>query len=382
MGLEQTIRKGGKDLRLGVTTGSCAAMAAGAAARMLLSGELLDRTSLDTPKGIPVSAPVEDTTRGDGWVRCAVTKDAGDDPDVTHGVRVYATVTRTSDGQVTVDGGDGVGRVTRRGLDQPVGAAAINRVPRQMIARAVADACDRYGYDGGLGVVISIPGGRELAARTFNPQLGIEGGLSVIGTTGIVEPMSAQALVDTIEVELKVHAAQGVRELLLTPGNYGVQFLADHPAMALRPVVKCSNYLGEALDLAALHGFTTVLVVGHVGKLVKVAGGILDTHSRVADGRMELLALGAALAGGPPELLEGILGAVTTDEALDLLTAAGLREPVLDRLLARCDHYLARRARGALEVGLSMFSFVHGPLGVSPGGQHILERWQRDAGDQ
>lgn len=377
--MKETVRKGGKELRLGFTTGSCAAMAAGAAARMLLSGEFLHQAALTTPRGISVSAPVEDSFLSPSCARCAIAKDAGDDPDITHGVRVYAAVTKTPGGDITIDGGEGVGRITRRGLDQPVGAAAINRVPREMIFREVAAARDRYGYDGGLRVVISIPGGEALAAKTFNPQLGIAGGLSIIGTTGIVEPMSVQALVDTIEVELKMHAAQGVREILLTPGNYGLQFLADHPGVALRPVVKCSNYLGEALDLAALHGFDTVLVVGHVGKLVKAAGGILDTHSRVADGRMELLALGAALSGASQELLEAILEAVTTDEALNLLAAAGLREPVMAWLLARADHYLARRARGAFQVGLSMFSLAHGPLGVSPQGIMILERWRRDA---
>lgn len=376
--LKETIRKDGKELRLGFTTGTCAALAAKAAATTLLSGTPCREAELLTPKGIRVAVPVVDMRLEEAAASCAVRKDAGDDPDVTDGILVYAEVRKTAGGQIVIDGGEGVGRVTRRGLDQPVGAAAINRVPRRMIEEAVAAVCEAYGYDGGLSVLITIPQGRALAERTFNPQLGIKGGLSVIGTTGIVEPMSAQALIDTIGTEMAVLAAEGAKDILLTPGNYGESFLAQNPHLALRPVVKCSNFIGEALDLAAQHGFRSVLLVGHVGKLVKLAGGVMDTHSKVADTRIEHLALHAVLAGGDAALAREVLACVTADEALDLLQAAGLKEPAMAALQARADGYLARRAGGMFTAGTAMFSFVHGLLGVSPAGEEILEGWRKD----
>ncbi len=362
-------------MRRGYTTGSCAALAAQAAAKTLLTGRMQDRASILTPKGVVLTVDVEDGRLGADWASCAVRKDGGDDPDATHGTLVYARVTKTGEAAITVDGGEGGGRVTRRGLDQPVGAAAINRVPREMIGEAVSAVREECGYGGGLSVVVSIPEGVALAARTFNPQLGIEGGLSVLGTSGIVEPMSTQAILDTIAVEMEMHRAEGAQDILLTPGNYGADYLAARPELAVRPVVKCSNFIGEALDLAAGKGFSSVLLVGHIGKLVKVAGGIMDTHSRVADTRMEVLALQAALAGGDGALLRRILDCPTTDAALDLLMEQGLRETVMAGVLAQADRYLERRTKGAFAVGTVMFSNVHGDLGVSPGGQRILERW-------
>lgn len=374
--LEDYVYAQGKALRRGYTTGSCAAMAAQAATRSLLTGQACAQAGILTPKGVALKVPVEDLRFEADWASCAVRKDGGDDPDVTHGILIYARVSRTGDGSLTVDGGEGVGRVTRRGLDQPVGAAAINRVPRKMIEEAVAAVCEECGYDGGLSVVISIPEGAARAERTFNPHLGIVGGLSVLGTSGIVEPMSTQAILDTIATEMRMYYAEGARDIVLTPGNYGTRYLAEHSELTARPAVKCSNFIGEALDLAAIQGFSAVLLVGHVGKLVKVAGGIMETHSRVADTRMELLALQAALAGGDTVLLHRILACPTTDAALDLLAGAGLREGVMTGLLAQADRYLERRVKGAFAVGVVMFSNEHGDLGASPGGQRILERWR------
>lgn len=374
--MEEVIHKAGRKLRLGYTTGSCATLASKAAALMLLSGDTISEIDIVTPKGIRVQVPVENIERNKDGVRCAVRKDAGDDPDVTNGMLVVADVQKTTDGHVTIDGGHGVGRVTRKGLDQPVGAAAINRVPRQMIHDEVTAVCEDFAYEGGLAITISIPGGEEIAAKTFNPQLGIEGGLSVIGTSGIVEPMSTQALLDTIDTEMRMHYAEGARGIVLTPGNYGQRFLAENPAIALRPIVKCSNFIGDALDMAALHGFTSVLVVGHIGKLVKLAGGVMDTHSQVADVRLELLALHAFLAGGDKSLAERVLHCISTDEALEFIDHAGCKDEVMHGVLRAAETYLTRRADGAFAVGVSMFSFAHGPLGISAAGEQIVARWR------
>ncbi|WRS26330.1 cobalt-precorrin-5B (C(1))-methyltransferase CbiD [Oscillospiraceae bacterium MB08-C2-2] len=372
MPFEHYIYSGGKRLRCGYTTGSCAALAAKAACRMLLTGEAVFSVSIVTPKGLTVEVETREAFFQGERAICAVEKDAGDDPDSTNGVLVYAAVTRRKEPGVRLEGGKGVGRVTRRGLEQPVGEPAINRVPRQMIRQAVEEVSEELGYDGGFGVTISIPAGEELAKKTFNPRLGIEGGISVLGTSGIVEPMSTQALVDTIRLEAKVQAEVGAKSLIITPGNYGQAFLESYPHLTGCPSVKCSNYIGEALDIAAELGFEKVLVAGHIGKLVKVAGGIMNTHSRTADCRMELVALHAALAGAPTEELPRLLECITLDEVLERLEAIGLREPVLQSLLAEIQRHLEMRVGSGILVGAAVYSNQWGLLGITPQGKEII----------
>ena len=383
MPFDHKLRSGQKWLRCGYTTGTCAALAAAGAARLLLTGRRPAALALTTPKGWEVEVEPAALAREGEAARCAVRKDAGDDPDVTHGMLVWAAVRLTKAPGVVIDGGEGVGRVTRPGLDQPMGAAAINSVPRRMIARAVQAELDAAGWPGGAEVTVSIPGGAEAARRTFNPLLGIEGGLSVLGTSGIVEPMSEQAILDTIETELRQAAALGAAgRLLLTPGNYGADFLARHGLDGLGvPAVRCSNFIGEALDMAAALAFRQVVLVGHVGKLVKLAGGVMNTHSRTADCRAELFCAHAAAAGADTALCRALLGAATTDACIELLDGAGQRGPVLDSLTAAAQRHLERRAAGAFAVGVALFSNQHGVLGVSPQARTLIEEWRgRDEG--
>ncbi len=218
MAFEHYVRSGQKLLRCGYTTGTCAALAAQGAAQLLLTGRAPETVSLMTRKGLEVCIAVADCGMRDGCAWCSVIKDAGDDADVTDGIMITAAVSKNDGAGIAIDGGEGIGRVTREGLDQPVGAAAINRVPRQMIAEQVRLLCDELDYDGGIQVVISAPQGVEKAAQTFNPLMGIEGGISILGTSGIVEPMSEQAIVDTIAVEQHQAAVDSTR-LILTPGN-------------------------------------------------------------------------------------------------------------------------------------------------------------------
>ena len=377
MPFEHYIQKGTQKLRLGFTTGTCAALAARAAAEMLLSGRTVGNAILATPKGIVVETPVFETARGGGSVRCAVRKDAGDDPDITAGILVYAEVSTAAQPGIAVDGGEGVGRVTRPGLDQPVGAAAINSVPRRMITEAVQDVCDSLFYEGGLSVIISIPDGARLAARTFNPKLGIEGGLSVLGTSGIVEPMSTQALIDTIGLELRALAAAGHRSVVLTPGNYGERFLKEQPFLKDAPTVKCSNYIGDALDFAVFYEYTRILFVGHLGKLVKLAGGIMNTHSSAADCRMELLTAHAALMGAGAETAAALMGAVSTDACADILEGRGLLEPVMSSLLTKIQEQLSRRTGERAAVGAVVFSNQHGLLGRTETAVELIEHMKR-----
>ncbi|MCI8478798.1 MAG: cobalamin biosynthesis protein CbiD [Oscillospiraceae bacterium] len=358
-------RWGAKHLRCGYTTGTCAALAASGAVDLLLGGRAPERVSLVTPAGTAVTVPLAEAVLLDGGdsARCAVVKDGGDDPDITSGMLVCATVKRIPAG-IQIDGGAGVGRVTKPGLDQPVGAAAINRVPRRMIKAQVRQRCEALGYTGGIAVTISIPGGAKAAEKTFNPMLGVVGGLSILGTSGIVEPMSERAIIDTIAIQERQAAVLGARGLILTPGNYGVDFLQRTGWIQPQvPVVKCSNFIGEALDCAAELGFAQVLLVGHIGKLVKVAGGIMNTHSRAADCRMELFCAYSAVCGADAALCRGLMEAATTDACIALLDEAGLRAAVLDRLLDAIQRRLEQRAAGAYEVGAVVFSNEYGLLG-------------------
>ncbi len=376
-GFEHYIFSGGRRLRCGYTTGVCAALAAAGAARLLLTGAPPPSVSLETPKGITVKVPLEECRLREDWASCAVRKDAGDDIDVTAGALIFAQAAFQNGPGIAIDGGPGVGRVTKPGLDQPVGAAAINRVPRQMIRQAVLAVCGEQNYHGGLRVTISVPGGSRLAEKTFNPELGIVGGISILGTSGIVEPMSLQALADTVTLEIRQAAAQGSRRVILTPGNYGVDFLRAQGLDRLGvPVVKCSNFIGDALDACAGSGFETVLLAGHIGKLGKLSGGIMNTHSRYAGCRTELFCAHAAVCGASPAVCRSLMDAASSDGCIAILDEAGLRKAVLERMLSAIQRHLDRRTGGACQSGAIMFSNEYGPLGQTEAVKEIVNAWK------
>ncbi len=360
-------------LRKGFTTGSCAAAAAKAAAFMLLFGGETKEISILTPKGISLQLSVLDITKGADWVSCAIRKDSGDDPDVTNGVLVYAKVEKIEEG-IVIDGGEGVGRVTKKGLEQPVGAAAINHVPREMIAKGAEEICRELGYTGGLQITISVPKGRELAKKTFNPRLGIEGGISILGTSGIVEPMSEQAIVDSIAVEMKMKVANGAEYLILTPGNYGQAFLKNTMDIDLENAVKVSNFVGNSLDIASELGLRGVVLVGHIGKFIKLAGGIMQTHSRNADCRLELLGIHAALSGAEWEILREVMASVTTEQALAILKQKDLLEKTMTSVMEKIEYYVKMRGGEQMETGVVLFSETFGILGETKNVSAILEK--------
>lgn len=369
----QLVWKNQKQLRTGYTTGSCAAAAAKAAARMLLTGEEIRQVSLLTPKGVMLYLDIENIQFGKDSVSCAVQKDSGDDPDVTNGVYVFAEVKKIAGTEILLDGGEGVGRVTRKGLEQEIGAAAINKVPRQMIREAVEEQCRKYHYCGGMSVLISIPEGAALAGRTFNPRLGIEGGISVLGTTGIVEPMSEKALIDTIYIEMKMLRENGIRQCYIVPGNYGMDFLCKTLGFQEKLSVKCSNYIGETLDMAVRLDMEGLLLIGHIGKLIKLAGGVMNTHSRQADCRMEILTAHAACAGADAGICRNLMECITTTEALDILRTEGILESVMESVTDKITAYLRQRAGSSLRVEVVMFSLEDGILGMSEGAVKIQE---------
>ena len=360
--MEEYIIQDGKRLRLGYTTGSCAAAAAKAAAWMLLTGMKKESITLDTPKGIQLELEVKEISMAQDSVSCAIEKDSGDDPDVTKGTLIFATVSRSEVPGISIDGGFGVGRVTKGGLDQPVGNAAINSVPRRMIRENVEEVMALVDYHGGISVIISAPEGEQLAKKTFNPRLGIVGGISILGTTGIVEPMSEKALVDTIRVELRQRRASGAEYVLLTPGNYGSDFIKNELGLDMKIAVQVSNFIGDALDICKELGFKGALLIGHVGKLVKIAGGMMNTHSKYGDCRMEILAAHAGAAGAAKETVEEILDCVACDDVLRILRDAGLRESTMTRLIERVQFHLQHRS-DEMEIGVLTFSKEYGILG-------------------
>ena len=373
-----------KKLRRGYTTGTCAQAATKAAMMMLLGNVDVDRVTVSLPGKEVLTLKISDIQKENSHegnqeiesVSCAVKKDSGDDPDITNGILVYSKVTKT-ESAVILDGGIGVGRVTKPGLDQPVGNAAINKVPRQMILGEVKEVCELYGYHGGIRVEISIPQGVELAKKTFNPRLGIEGGISVLGTSGIVEPMSEQALLDTIELEMKVKRAAGKNYLIMAPGNYGLDFLREAYGIQDKDVVKCSNYIGQSIDMAAECRFKGMVLAGHIGKLIKVSGGIMNTHSRWADCRMDLLASAMLRAGLSGERARLILDCVTTDDALALLGEEE-RKATIVQIMKSIEKYLEYRMAEQMPVGAILYSNVYGILGKTSRVDELMRLWEEE----
>lgn len=373
MPFEHYIRSGNRLLRCGYTTGTCAALASAAAARLLLSGTVPETVQLLTPKGLPVEVTLASASLKQDTARCAVRKDAGDDPDVTDGLWIYANVCKSEESGIQIDGGTGVGRVTKPGLDQPVGAAAINHVPRSMIQAELAKLCTEFGYTGGLSVLIEAPGGEILAEKTFNPKLGILGGISILGSSGIVEPMSEQALLESIHLELKQLRILGHSHVILTPGHYGEHFLSTHDLATKKiPIVKCSNFIGDSVQSAATLGFQTVLLVGHIGKLIKLAGGMMHTHSKYGDCRCELFCAHAALAGASQAICQALMQAATSEACLTILKDANLNSAVLQSLLPAIAQQLNRCTDGLCRVGAILFSNQHGLLGQTEKVSDIL----------
>ncbi|MCQ2417397.1 MAG: cobalt-precorrin-5B (C(1))-methyltransferase CbiD [Oscillospiraceae bacterium] len=370
--MKHYIYRGTKKLRCGYTTGSCAAAAAKAAAAMLLSGESISKISLWTPAGIPLTLDVLDIIQKEDHVSCAVQKDSGDDPDITNGILIYASVSLCETG-IIITGGEGIGTVTKPGLDQPVGASAINSTPRRMITDELHTLAQKNQYEGGFRITISAPQGTVLAKKTFNPRMGIVDGISIIGTTGIVEPMSNQALIDTIRAEANMRRMSGSDHLLLTVGNYSDSFLQSfHPELAERAVM-CSNFIGEALDIGVSLGFRSILLIGHIGKLVKLGSGIMNTHSAYADGRMETLIACGALAGMQRELLAQITDCVTTDGALEILEQSPCMQDMLHILTERIAYYLDARVKSQLKTGAVIFSTQHQLLLKTQDAEKIID---------
>ena len=361
---EYYVNSNGRSLRLGITTGTCAVLASMGAVSVLFNKEAPDRISVMTPKGIEADVrPYVCYRDGDCGI-CAVKKDGGDDKDVTDGLLIYARARLTDDKGIVILGGEGVGRVTKPGLDRPVGDFAINTVPRTEMEKAVYAECEKNGYEGGVEITISVPGGEEAAKKTFNENLGIVGGISIIGTSGIVEPMSLKAFSDTVRLNIRQKAALGHKKIFLVFGNYGLDYLKENGYDTNEtPIAVISNFVGDAIDEAAESSIEEVILVGHAGKLIKLAGGIMNTHSSVADARNEIFTAHAAVCGADALTCKRLLEAATADACIEISKEAGIFEAVISSLLNAIGEHLRKRAGGKLKIKAVMFSKVHGYLG-------------------
>jgi cobalt-precorrin-5B (C1)-methyltransferase len=357
--VDSYIVKNGKKLRYGFTTGACAAAASKAATYMLFHRFIIPEVEIETPKGWELNLEILDAKIADDWSMCGVKKDGGDDPDVTSGLIVYSKVEKISGEDIVVDVGEGIGRVTRKGLQIKPGEPAINPVPLSMIYKEVGKVKPPRE---GVRITLSIPGGEEAARGTFNPKLGIVGGLSILGTSGIVEPMSTEALKKTLEIELSMLAAEGHRKVILVPGNYGKRYAISRGRND-KIIISYGNFLGFMLEKVVEYGFQQLELIGDLGKLIKVSAGIFNTAGRVADARGEIMAAYAAFFGAPREVVAKILFCGTTEEALEIMEKSDVDLPqfyafVARRIVEKCRWYAGEK----LHIQVGVFSQSRGFL--------------------
>lgn len=360
-----------KQLRSGYTTGACAA--AGVKAALLFEqGEEWDSVELRALDGTELVIPVKNVTKENGAVIAEVVKFSGDDPDITNGVSVFTTVRHLPEGEpeVIFKAGEGIGTVTKPGLSVPVGEPSINPGPRQLIRNVVAEVLGTEQVP--LEVTISIPAGVELAKQTLNPILGVEGGISVIGTTGVLRPMSEEGFKNSLVPQIDVAKAAGYKSLIFVPGKIGER-LAGQWQLPTQAMVQTSNFIGFMLEAAQQRGIERVLLFGHIGKLIKVAAGCFYTHNRIADGRLETMAAYGAAAGLDTAGVQAVLGANTTEDALAVLEGAGLRESVCQTLAERASLRAQRYLFQKMQVGTVMVTLTGELLGMDETAKEICK---------
>jgi cobalt-precorrin-5B (C1)-methyltransferase len=360
----------GKKLRYGYTTGTTAAAATKAAAIYIETGQILDCVEIETPKGWTVSVPINYVKRVEGSkVIAEAVKDSGDDPDVTNRIEIKAVVEINEEETVNIVGGTGVGIITKKGLQTPVGSYAINPVPLQMIEKSFREV---FKSPVGANICIEVPKGKEIARKTLNSKLGIVGGISIIGTTGIVEPMSETALVESLHLEIK-SASKESKRLVMVLGNYGENFTKVYNEIKA-PRIKISNFIGDCIDFAKAEGIEEILLIGHIGKLIKVAGGIFNTHSKVADGRMEILGANYMYFCENRDIFMKIMDSNTTDEAVEIIKSVE-SDFVFDKIAQKIKQKCEARAREEISVETILFNLPFGELGCSDFAHQRLSKW-------
>ncbi|MEO1640260.1 MAG: cobalt-precorrin-5B (C(1))-methyltransferase [Pseudomonadota bacterium] len=320
------------ELRRGWTTGACATAATKAALIRLWGGAFPKDVTITLPRGETPTFPLALAEAGDGWARIGITKDAGDDPDVTHGALIVVTVS-ASDGGVVFAAGEGVGHVTKAGLPIPVGDPAINPVPREMMQSVVAEVAAQYGKTGDVNITVSVPGGAELALKTWNPRLGIAGGLSILGTTGVVRPFSCAAWIASIHRGVDVARAEGLDHVAGCTGATSEKTVQGHHGLPDHAMLDMGDFAGGMLKYLVQHPVPRVTIGGGIGKITKLAQGAIDLHSKRS--RVDFDAL-AALVGVPD-----VAKANTALEAYEIAgpdLAAAIAEKALSQVSERFGH--------------------------------------------
>ena len=355
-----------KTLRSGLTTGTCATAVAKASAYMLVHQELIEHVAVTLPSGKEVILELTNSKLTKTTAHCATIKDAGDDPDITHGASIEASASLQEQPGIKLKAGMGIGRVTKPGLAVEVGQPAINPVPLKMIKEALHEVVP----DGiGIEVEISIPEGEALAKKTFNPKLGITGGISILGTSGIVKPMSEEAIKNSLVLSLQQLSAQGARSAILSPGNYGKAFSKQQFNYDEDKTVLTSNYIGFMLEQAVRLKFEKLVLIGHIGKLVKLAGGIFQTHSRTADARNEILAAHYFQFTKDVEGFQDIMDANTTEEVVSSMENTAFWNYLADKIKTRAEQYIYQELR----VEIVLFSQQKGLLASSENAIQLID---------
>jgi cobalt-precorrin-5B (C1)-methyltransferase len=361
-----------KFLKYGITTGSCAAAAA-KAALIALTGDCVDKVVIPTPIGIRFEIPVKSCKKLGDYAVASVVKDAGEDIDVTNGIEIIASVKLTDDGEITIKNGGGIGKVTKPGIQVAVGESAINPVPRKMITDAVKEALPE---GKGAKVTISIPDGEKIAEKTLNAKLGIVGGLSIIGSTGVVKPLSLEACRRSLVPQIDVAIARGYERVFFVPGNIGERIAKQLFRVSDDQIVQTGDFVGYMLEKAAEKGVKEIVFLGHSGKMVKLAAGIFNTHYKMGDARNEVIAAYAASAGADAETINAVLKSNTTDEATQLLSKINLVRATYDRIAQKIHARVTDRTKSKMKFSIIIVSIDGKILGVDENARG-LEPWLR-----
>ena len=367
-----------KQLKGGYTTGACLAAGAKAGAMIMQGEDPGDRVDIVALDGTPLQIPIASVELLAHGVKVEIIKDAGDDPDITNGTSVFITFSFLTQEQlqpvygqsilykqILFEAGQGIGHVTKPGLSLAVGEPAINPGPRQLVYNSIKDIIG----DKACLVRVDIPAGTELATKTLNPVLGIEGGISVIGTTGVLRPMSEEAFKNSLVPQIEVAKAAGFTTQIFVPGKIGER-IATSWGLPTEAMVQTSNFIGFMLEAGADHGLERILLFGHIGKLAKVAAGVFHTHNRVGDARLEVLAAYSAAKGMPTEGVQRILQAVTTEEALPVIEEYGLQS-VYQVIAARASYRAERLLFNRLQVGTVLVTLQGKLLGMEEKAKEI-----------
>lgn len=378
--MEEYVYIDGKKYKRGYTTGSCAAAASKASVYMLLTKEKIYNINIDTPKGIPLTLSVRNIEISDDYAICSIEKDGGDDIDATHKMNIFAKaelIDNLDDEEILVTGGKGIGLVTKKGLSVEVGKHAINPIPMKMIKgevkKIIREKEDFIENNKSIKITIFAPEGEEIAKKTFNPRLGIVGGISILGTTGIVEPMSEEGWKKSLSIELEMKRVQGLDKIILVPGNHGEEFIREHLKIDMHNCVRMSNFVGYMLNEAKRLGFKKILMAGHIGKFIKISAGIFQTHSKVCDARNEIMIANLALLGADLDFLNKINECVTTEGAVEIIDDSKYKDIyniLCDKCRNRVEQYLNE---DDIEVGIYMFRMDKSLLGKSANADLITE---------